>query len=159
MSSWTRFAAVAIRLSRSDSGSMNRRNTDFLCSQRSHDRSLEICLDSPSSVKRLNTSLNRRLNRFITVLLSGQPYRPPNHLREACKILRLYVRLAERDRKRNPEAYDPLRAVRRLEQQRWDEEIQRALDTVYGTDQEAVSGSPTISGVHPATFEGPVKKR
>lgn len=92
-----------------------------------------LSLNSPLPSTGTNSRANRRLNRYLTVLLSGRPYRPPNHLREACKILRVYVRLAERDRKRNPEIYDPLWHVRQLEKQRFDEELRQAIERVYGS--------------------------
>ncbi|MBI1177088.1 hypothetical protein GC207_06570 [bacterium] len=91
-------------------------------------------LDSPPPLIRHNSHLNRRLNRYATVLLSGRPYRPPNHLREVCKILRVYVRLAERDRKRNPEMVDPRWHIRQLEQQRLQEELDQALARVCGPE-------------------------
>lgn len=82
---------------------------------------------------RLNHRLNRPTGRYATTLLSGRPYRPPNHLREACKLLRVYVRLAERDRKRNPHLYpSPQQQLRELEQERFNAELQQALDRVYG---------------------------
>lgn len=81
---------------------------------------------------RLSRRCDRRLGRYLTCRLSGRAWRPPNYLRITCQLLGAYVRLAEKDRQRNPEWYDPLHALRQLEQQRFDEEVRQALERVYG---------------------------
>ncbi len=82
--------------------------------------------------RRLSRRCDRRLGCYLTFRLSGRVWRPPNHLRAACQLLGAYVRLAEKDRRQNPNWYGPHHALRQLERQRFEEDWRQALERVYG---------------------------
>ena len=119
---------------------MNPRPLSLRQRQRVFNSSLETQLGCPLPTTRLTSRLDRRINRYTTTLLSGRPYRPPNHLRDACKLLRLYVRFAERDRKENPQLYpSPREVLQEIQRKEREAEIRRALDKVYGSPPPSVS--------------------
>ena len=125
---------------------MNPRPLSLRQRQRVFIRSLETRLGCPLPTTRLTSRLDRRINRYTTTLLSGRPYRPPNHLRDACKLLRLYVRFAERDRKENPQLYpSPREVIQEIQRKEREAEIRRAIDKVYGAPPASVSpGAPAV---------------
>ncbi len=125
---------------------MNSRPLSLRQRQRVFNSSLETQLGCPLPTTRLTSRLDRRINRYTTTLLSGRPYRPPNHLRDACKLLRLYVRFAERDRKENPQFYpSPREVLQELQRAEREAEIRRAIDKVYGAPPATVlPGSPPM---------------
>ncbi len=125
---------------------MNPRPLSLRQRQRVFIGSLETQLGCPLPTTRLTSRLDRRINRYTTTLLSGRPYRPPNHLRDACKLLRLYVRFAERDRKENPQLYpSPREVLQEIQRKEREAEIRRALDKVYGSPPATVSpGAPPM---------------
>lgn len=102
-------------------------------------------------LRRLNRSLNRRLDKHATRMLGGahRPA-PPNYLRDVCSAISLLIKSHKRLAKIMPEYFDYVEIDRRhreLEQERQRDAIIRpALDRIYGTtDQE--SQSPLSAGI------------
>jgi hypothetical protein len=84
---------------------------------------------------KLDRQLDRRLDRHTTRMLGGARRPPPvNHLRDACKQLKQYIRGAIRLRKKYPDVFGP-RAMEnyldilRMEEQR--HQIDAALRKIY----------------------------
>jgi hypothetical protein len=84
---------------------------------------------------RLGVRLNRKLHRYLTERTDGRPFVEPNYLRQACRVLALYVRLAERAARREPHLYGPHAEQYRQDtakQAEWDAVCASALEKVYG---------------------------
>ncbi len=93
----------------------------------------------------MNVHLNRRLNHYTTRMLSGRRPPPPNYLSIAVRALNAVIRSHKRLIKLAPELFDYAaidREHRRMEAQRQlDQELQPALDRVYGPSRVPLSSN------------------
>jgi hypothetical protein len=108
---------------------------------------------------RTNRSLNRRLGAWITRRLDGRPFRPPNHLRQACALLAAYVRSRLRQIREEPHLYGPhadryYRDTLALEETY--RKIDAILDRVYGPQP---AGSPQLPSAWEERYEIDPKNR
>ena len=89
--------------------------------------------------RRLNSRLNRHLGSLLTRRTNGRRYRRRNLLAEACRALELCIRQSKKMAKADPHLFSPHAHAFYLDTLREDQqaqEIEAALDKVYGPDPE-----------------------